>query len=140
MSVQIYDELQLFGVCILLGMSIAFTYDLFRVFRLLIKHRDLFVDLEDLLFWLGTAWFVFRTLFFYNQGALRGYAFLGMFLGMIAYVITISRLVMKLAHAILPYWNKMKQIIQKPFVAFLEETRKILKNTILDVKMAVKGR
>lgn len=140
MAVLIYDEVELFLVCFGLGVLLAFIYDVVRIFRLLFRHKDWMVDVEDLLFWIFTAWLVFRTLFTYNRGALRGYAFLGMFLGVILYVLTLSRLLLLIVEKILPYWQKVGNIVKKPFLLLLKFMRKGLKNIITQVKMAVKGR
>lgn len=140
MAALIYDEVELFLVCLVLGMVLAFIYDCIRIFRLFFSHRDWLVDIEDLAFWLFTAWLVFRTLFLYNRGALRGYAFLGMFLGVLLYALTLSRLLLFLTGKIVPYWKGLKAQIRKPFVIFNRFLRKILKNITTEVKMAVKGR
>lgn len=140
MAMLIYDEVELFLVCLGLGALLAFIYDVVRVFRLLFRHKDWLVDVEDLLFWIFTAWLVFRTLFAYNRGALRGYAFLGMFLGVMLYALTLSRLFLLIVEKMLPYWRKVGDIMKKPFLFFAQFMRKRLKNIITQVKMAVKGR
>lgn len=140
MAELIYDEVQLFGVCLLLGMRLAFFYDIVRIVRLFIRHKDWIIDIEDLVFWLFTAWQVFETLFRYNRGALRAYAFLGMFLGVLVYMLTISRLLLKLAQMIVPYWKKILYFCSKPLGSFRRYIRKMLKNVSSQVKMAMKSR
>lgn len=140
MAMLIYAEVELFLVCLGLGAILAFIYDMVRILRLFFRHRDWLVDLEDLLFWLFTAWLVFRTLFIYNRGALRGYAFLGMFLGVMLYALTLSRLLLKIAAKLIPYWKKAGNFAKKPFRFLAKFIRKRLKNIITQVKMAVKGR
>lgn len=140
MAELIYDEIQLFLICLLLGAALALVYDGIRIFRLLIPHQDWVVDVEDLIYWVFTAWMVFRTLFYYNQGMLRGYAFLGMFLGMLVYMLTVSRLLLFIARKILPYWEKIHTKLRKPLVILQEKMRKSLKNIAAEVKMAMKSR
>lgn len=140
MAELIYDEMQLFAVCMILGAVLAMVYDGVRIFRLMFHHKDWIVDVEDLVYWLFTAWMVFRTLFHYNQGALRGYAFLGMFLGVIVYVVSFSKLLMFLVKKVLPGWEWIKMQVQKPIDWLFTQMRKALKNMVLEVKMAVKGR
>ncbi|MCM1157402.1 MAG: spore cortex biosynthesis protein YabQ [Bacteroidales bacterium] len=140
MADLIYDEVKLFTVCLLLGLLLALAYDGIRILRLFFGHRNWLIDLEDLLFWLFTAWLVFRTLFIYNRGALRGYAFLGLFLGVLLYTLTLSRLLLAAAEKLVPGWNKLKRWIKKPFCIFRDFFRKALKNIMADVKMAIKGR
>ncbi len=140
MATLIYDEARLFGICFLLGGALAFFYDCIRIVRLLIRHKDWIVDLEDLGFWLVTAWLVFCTLFTYNRGALRGYAFFGMFLGVVIYALTLSRMILFVVGKMIPYWKRGLEIFQKPFRFFEQNVKKILKNFVTDVKIAFRSR
>ena len=130
----------LFGICLALGAFLAFVYDIIRILRLLIPHKDKVVDVEDLVFWIFTAWMVFRTLVVYNRGTLRAYAFLGMFLGVIIYAFTLSKLIIYIVRKIVPYWKKCFHILMTPFVILRCSIRKMLKNVAAQVKIAIKGR
>ena len=103
------------------------VYDGVRIFRMLVHHGEIMVDVEDLLFWLFTAWMVFRTLFYYNRGALRGYAFLGMFLGVLLYTLTVSRGLLFVAHKMVPIFRKGWDFAAKPWRYLKEKLRKSLK-------------
>ena len=140
MADLIYDEMELFLVCALLGALLALVYDGVRILRLLFGHWDWLVDVEDLVYWIFTAWLVFQTLFYYNQGLLRGYAFFGMFIGVILYSVTVSQLLLRLVNHLLPYWNKMKMQLGKPIVQLGGRLRKALKNIAAEVTMAMKSR
>lgn len=140
MADLIFDELRLFGICLAVGAMIALIYDLVRIIRLLIPHRDFMVDIEDLAFWMFTAWLVFRTLFTYNRGSLRAYAFLGMFLGVIIYGLTFSKIVMFMVRKIVPYWKGFISFLCRPVKKFQNSLRKMLKNMATQVTIAIKGR
>lgn len=140
MADLIYEELELFAICLLLGAALAAFYDGVRIFRMLFRHANWLVDLEDLAYWILTGWMVFKTLFYFNRGALRGYAFLGLILGVVIYVMTLSHLILFLTEKMLPFWNKGKGYLKKPFTLIFNFIRKALKNIIIEVKMAVKGR
>ena len=140
MSSLIYDELTLFFICMITGAALASVYDGIRIVRMLIHHRDWIVDLEDLMFWIGTAWVVFRILFAYNQGQFRAYAFLGLFLGFGLYIGTVSRLLFFVVNKIMPYYKKILSYVKKPFSYLKRRMRKGLKNLQTQVKMAIKSR
>lgn len=140
MADLIYEEVELFVVCLLLGAFLAMVYDGIRIIRMLFSHKEIVVDVEDLLFWLFTAWMVFRTLFYYNRGALRGYAFLGMFLGVLIYTLTLSRLLLLLAGKIVPILRKGGKFVLKPVQYLKEMVRKTLKKAFTEVTMAWKSR
>ena len=103
-------------------------------------HKDVVVDIEDLAFWIFTAWIVFRTLVVYNRGALRAYAFFGMFLGVVIYSFTLSRLLLFVMRKLTPYWNKCFHALGRPFRWLKGFVRKELKKMLAEVKIAVKGR
>ncbi len=140
MADLIFDEAHLFALCVLLGAFLAFVYDAIRILRCMFKHADWLVDIEDLLYWIYTAWTVFETLFRYNEGILRGYVFVGMFVGVIGYLLTVSNVLLCLVRKALPFWERVKTYIKVPFVRIRQFVRKILKNIVTSVTMAVRGR
>ena len=78
-------EWQFFLATVKLGAAITFTYDLIRIFRMLIPHFCIFIALEDILFWLGCTWSVFCLQFEMNQGVTRFFSILGVMMGMLLY-------------------------------------------------------
>lgn len=85
MSDYIYLEAELAVHSFLLGIVLMVSYDLLRLFRLLIPHNSLFADLEDFVYWIYCAVMTFLLLFYENSGVLRGYVIIGVFVGMILY-------------------------------------------------------
>lgn len=79
-----------FLASILFGIGLLFLYDFFRAFRMIFHHKSVFVIMEDLGFALFVAITSFVFLCTYNYGELRGFFFLGIFLGMFFYHIKIS--------------------------------------------------
>lgn len=91
MSDYIYFEAELAVHSFLLGIILMVSYDLLRLFRLLIPHHVLAVGAEDFLYWLYCAVLTFLLLFYANSGELRGYVIAGVFLGMILYDRLVSK-------------------------------------------------
>ena len=91
-SAAIYEELALVCLFFLLGIFLAASYDVLRIFRGLIPHGRLLVNLEDLLYWIYVAVVVFVMLYEKNDGQLRGYVFGGLLVGMAVYACTFSRI------------------------------------------------
>jgi len=76
------------------GMAIAFVYDLFRIFRKAVKTSNVAVFVQDMLFWLIACTIMFISIYHSNDGELRGFLFLGTFLGAVLYAMLFSRAVM----------------------------------------------
>ncbi len=91
-SAGIYEELALVCLFFLLGVFLAACYDVLRIFRGLIPHGKLLVNLEDLFYWIYVAVVIFLMLYEKNDGQLRGYVFGGLLVGMVSYGCTFSRI------------------------------------------------
>lgn len=70
---------------LMMGVFITFIYDMFRIFRRVIPHRDFFVSLEDLCFWIYCGGEVFLLMYHESNGTLRWFAVLGALTGMMLY-------------------------------------------------------
>jgi len=84
-------EVELAGCSFLLGVVLMISYDLLRLFRLLIPHGKWWTGLEDFAYWIYCAWMTFQLLFYKNSGILRGYVIGCVFLGMYLYDLIVSR-------------------------------------------------
>lgn len=75
---------------LLAGGGMGLAYDSYRVLSLKLHFPRGINALLDLLYWIAAALFVFRMLYAGNQGQLRFYAFLGLFLGVWIYFLIMS--------------------------------------------------
>lgn len=83
-------ETALFLQSALLGAVLLLCYDMLRIFRRVWRHSSAAVAAEDLLFWVLTGLLVFAVIYRNNQGSIRAFLFLGIFLGMWLYHVAIS--------------------------------------------------
>jgi len=90
MSQVIVNELRVAAVALLSGAFITVVYDILRIFRRLISHGNFLIGIEDFLFWMWTAGWIFSVLYRENDGNLRMYTLLSMAVGMILYHKTLS--------------------------------------------------
>ena len=82
---SVYWEWSLLLQAIKLGIKLTFVYDGIRIFRILIKHRDVVISIEDILFWMYATVIIFEMQLEQSEGLLRGFCILGMLLGMYLY-------------------------------------------------------
>ncbi len=66
---------------ILAGMIVYSGYTCIRMFRRNIRHSLLFIAVEDILFWLGTAVYLFVKMYQTSDGSIRWYFVLGVIFG-----------------------------------------------------------
>ena len=131
MSPDIYVESRHIGYAILWGFKLAIFYDVFLIFRNVIKHKNFFIYAEDFIYWLYCAVFVFEHLYEIGNGYIRWYMALGVGIGMLAYKVTISKWMVKWVSYIL---NKIKELLRivfrfllRPFCMFGRIMRSIFK-------------
>ncbi len=120
MNKEILTELAFFGNCVLWGIYLLVFYDVFRIIRRIFPRGAILVGIEDLLYWTVSSVLIFRMMYQQNNGIIRGFAILGMFLGMLLYHNLISD---PLVEWIAGFLNKIKggilyviRLILKPFL------------------------
>ena len=83
-------ELGYFCATVFYGVAASFCYHMLMLFRAVIRHRNSFVDAEDVLFFMAAGFAFFLVVSEKNDGILRWYAFAGAGLGCLAYVRTLG--------------------------------------------------
>lgn len=94
---SVYWEWSLLLQAIKLGVKLTFVYDGIRIFRILIKHRNIVISIEDIIFWMYSAVIIFEMQLEQSDGVLRGFCVLGMLLGMYLYSKILGERLMLLA-------------------------------------------
>ncbi len=120
-SENIFHELDFFAVSFVLGILLVLVYDCLRIFRRLVRHGTVWISLEDLGYWVFTAFVIFAMLYQKNDGLIRGFSIGGIVFGMLLYNQLISRYTVKyIARAlkkVIRTIQKICRIILTPFRA-----------------------
>ena len=134
--------LMFFLSSILLGIGLLGIYDILRAFRAVIQHGLFFTAVEDILYFMFVAVISFWFLCTYNHGELRGFFFIGIFIGMFLYYIKISSYVISwLIYFFSRITNIFKiiyEIITKPMISIQRNIKWRLKKEKKNVTMALK--
>lgn len=125
MILSIKWQVLIFFMSIAIGFLIGFFYDLIRVFRRIFKHINLLVQIEDFVYWIFSAIFVFFITLYENKGEVRAFFILGVFLGMILYFCTISILFIKVSNEIIKFFKKVFIITFKIIYIPIKTTLKV---------------
>ena len=131
-----------FLTSIVFGMVVLFIYDIFRSMRILFHHKRIFVMIEDFGFAIFVAIMTFLFLYTYNYGELRGFFFLGIFLGMLFYHGKISfmvrRYLIKVLSIVRSIIRRVSDKIEKPMIYIKRNLKWRLKKEKKNVTMALK--
>ena len=87
------------------GIVILFSYQILRLFRRLIGHHIVAVNLEDVIYWLGVSAYLFRQMYMTTYGSIRWFFILGVVCGII-----FSNLILSLAKKM---YRKVKKSLEK---------------------------
>lgn len=122
MPISVNDQAYIFLCSVVGGALIAFIYDAFRIKRKAIKTNTIIIHLEDFLYWILVAIIMFAVVYYSNEGEIRGYIFIGTAIGIVLYLLLLSRFVVAAALFILTVLYKalklIYSIISYPVVAF----------------------
>lgn len=128
MSETISTELSFFLHAAFMGVILSGTYDVLRILRRIRSHGWFSIAIEDGIYWIGTALYISYVLMKENNGVIRWFFVLGMFLGMIIYNVTISRYIVgfvsKSLNRILDIVGKVLDVVWKPFRTGLKKCGK----------------
>lgn len=83
MMLGIGKEALIFLYAGLSGIVILLCYQILRLFRRLILHHIVIVNLEDLLYWLGVSIYLFRQMYRTTYGSIRWFFVLGVVCGIL---------------------------------------------------------
>lgn len=116
------------------GLLIGFVYDLYKIFRYFLKPKKIATFIEDALFWLIVTIVVFFILIKSTWGELRGYIFVGLFIGVLLYLRFVSvvmyPILIKMFRFIISIikipFHKIKQIVN-PFTRMFKKVNRIIK-------------
>lgn len=131
---MINTELYLFLIFILNGLIIGVLFDFFRILRKAIRTSDLITCIEDIVFWILTGLIILYSIFTYNNGEIRLFMFLAIIIGIILYMVLISKFIMRISLMIINIVQKVISIIiniiKIPINLLIKLIKKIFLNPI----------
>ncbi|MEG0014651.1 MAG: spore cortex biosynthesis protein YabQ [Cellulosilyticaceae bacterium] len=107
MNELVNTQTMLFIKCIEIGILMGMIYDLIRIFRKIINHYNWVVQVEDALYWIICSFIGFAILYMHNYADIRFFGLMGMVLGGIMYLCTLSILFMKVATWVIDLLKKV---------------------------------
>lgn len=100
------NQAYLFLVFSLTGVIIGILFDFFRILRKTVKTSNFITYVEDVSFWILTGILILYNIWYFNDGEIRIYMFLGIIMGILIYMLTLSKLLILI-------FSKIFQIIIK---------------------------
>ena len=117
------DQAYLFIVFSLTGVVIGILFDFFRILRRSFKTSNIITYVEDILFWILTGVLILYNIWYFNNGEIRIYMFLGIIMGLLIYMLTLSNIIVSLFSKIL---KMIIRILEIPFKTIISIFHKII--------------
>ena len=124
---MVQNQAYLFLVFSLTGVVIGVLFDFFRILRRTIKTGNIVTYIQDILFWVLTGILILYNIWYFNNGEIRIYMFLGIIIGVLIYMLTLSNIFVKLFTKI---FRTTIKVLEIPFKTIITIFRKII-TTIL---------
>ena len=122
-----FSQEQIFIFFFIIGITIGIIFDIFRVIRKSFKTPDLITFIEDLIFLIITSFLIIFSIIKLNGGEIRFYLFLGIFVGILIYFLTISNLCVIILSG---FVRICKKIFKIPYICI----KRILKHSKCMIK------
>ena len=122
------NQAYLFLVFSLTGVIIGILFDFFRILRRSIKTPNIITYIQDILFWILTGIIVLYSIWYFNNGELRIFVFLGLIIGILIYMTTLSSIIVKIFTKILVFGIN---IIKVPFKIIYSLISKIITGIVV---------
>lgn len=79
----IREEMMVFLAAVVSGGIVRLVYQCIRCFRRIVSHTLAAIGAEDMIFWLGSAVYMFVQIYHTSDGSIRWYFILGVALGVV---------------------------------------------------------
>ena len=126
---MIITQAHLFLIFILNGLIIGLLFDFFRILRKAIKTSDFITYIEDALFWILTGIIILYFIFIYNNGEIRLFMILAIIIGLLTYIIFISKYILKISLTIINFFKKIISVLinifKIPINFFIKTIKKV---------------
>ncbi len=110
------NQAYLFLIFTFTGMAIGILFDIFRALRKNFNTSNILISIQDILFWIITGFMILYNIWYFNDGEIRIFMFLGIILGVLIYILTLSNIIFQLLYKILTI---AKSILIKPIQAII---------------------
>ncbi len=135
------SEVFVFLIFILNGVLIGILFDCFRILRRSFKTPDFITYIEDVLFGIITGLLLLYSIMKFNNGEIRVFLFLGVFIGLTLYLLIFSNIFMKTSIFIISIIKKIINfIIIIPIKFLIKLFRKIIFKPIIFICINVKSK
>ena len=141
-SGAIGQEAVFLGNAVMVGAGLFLLYDFLRIFRRILPHGNLWIGIEDFIYWIICTGVVFVMVYRENDGMMRGFALVGLAVGMFLYFLLLSRYIVRVnvmvLRAILGFVRRIFAFFFRPIGKFGKKVAVFLIKRLKNLARAVR--
>lgn len=122
-----FSQEQIFIFFFIIGIIVGMLFDIFRVIRKSFKTPDYITFIQDIVFLILSSILIIGGILKLNNGEIRFYLFLGIFLGGLIYSLTISNLYVIILYEIVKICKKIFKIPYLCIIKFSKTLKKLIR-------------
>lgn len=130
-EITVKSQILTFFYAVTLGVILSVLFDFFRTIRISYKHNNIFVFIEDIVFFLISTFLTFMFLMARCNGEFRTYVISAILIGFFIYRITLSKIILPMSVIITKFFirlfGKIFLLFQKSVSLTVKNTKKLLK-------------
>ena len=130
-EITVKSQILTFFYAVTLGIILSVLFDFFRTIRISYKHNNIFVFIEDIVFFLISTFLTFMFLMARCNGEFRTYVISAILIGFFIYRITLSKIILPTSVIITKFFirlfGKIFLLFQKSVSLTVKNTKKLLK-------------
>ena len=130
-EITVKAQILTFFYAVTLGIILSVLFDFFRTIRISYKHNNIFVFIEDIVFFLISTFLTFMFLMARCNGEFRTYVISAILIGFFIYRITLSKIVLPTSVIITKFFirlfGKIFLLFRKSISITVKNTKKLLK-------------
>lgn len=128
---MVSNQAYLFLIFVINGIIIGLVFDAFRILRKSFKTSDLITIIQDILFWIITGTIILYSIFVFNDGEIRFFMFVAIFLGVALYMRLLSQYIIKISVGVIDIVKKAIKFVFKILAFPIKIISKTIKKPIL---------
>lgn len=125
-EITVKSQIFTFFYALILGVVLSVFFDFFRIIRISYKHNNIFVFIEDIVFFLISTFLTFMFLMSRCNGEFRTYVISAILIGFFIYRISLSKIILPTSVIITKFFIKL---FGKIFLLFKKSVSLTVKNT-----------
>ncbi len=130
-EITVKSQILTFFYAVILGFILSVLFDFLRTIRISYKHNNIFVFIEDIVFFLISTFLTFMFLMARCNGEFRTYVISAILIGFFIYRITLSKIILPTSVIITKFFirlfGKIFLLFQKSVSLTVKNTKKLLK-------------